>query len=177
MIPKQISSVSFVEDNGIEDQDTITYLSEHSLSKCKQIFAWVHTRSPGENCCEFTSTDMHTQYVLEQYVSKDIIGIIIEIRKKNYIWNAMHLNIFGKQRVEFCGKNYNTPFDQHKWCNCECLYESCRSSIKLLDEVPMGHSKVRLGNFLKEKPNWSLPKEPSDSESKEENPEDEVSCD
>ena len=88
----------------------------------------------------------------------------------------MNLNIFGKQRVEFCGKNYNTPFDQHKWCNCECLYESCRSSIKLLDEVPMGHSKVRLGNFLKEKPNWSLAKELSDSESEEENPEDEVSC-
>ena len=39
VIPKQISSVSFVEDNGIEDQDTITYLREHSLSKCKQIFA------------------------------------------------------------------------------------------------------------------------------------------
>ena len=91
--------------------------------------------------CEFTSIDMHTQFVLEKYVSKKIIGIIIQLRKDDYIWNAMHLNIFGKQRVEFCGKNFNTPFDPHKWCGCDCLYESCRSSVNLWDDIPFANVK------------------------------------
>ena len=85
IIPKQICTVSSVEDNGIEEQDTITYLREMSLTKSKEIIAWVHTRSPGQNSCEFSFSDMHTQYILEKYVSNDIIGIIIEIRKDDYI--------------------------------------------------------------------------------------------
>ena len=40
-----------------------------------------------------------------------LIGIIIEIRKDEFVWNAVHLNFFGKQRVEFCGKIYDTPLE------------------------------------------------------------------
>ena len=129
----------------------IPYLAtEHSFTKNKEIFAWVHTRSPCENKCEFTATDMCTQFALEKYVSKDIIGIVIEVRKEEYVWNAMNLNIFGRNRVEFCGKNYNTPFESHKWCACECLYESCRSNVKLWEEIPYGRCKVMMANFMKE---------------------------
>ena len=45
VIPKQTCSVSSVEDNGIAEKDTITFLREKSLTKNKEIFAWVHTRS------------------------------------------------------------------------------------------------------------------------------------
>ena len=175
IIPKQICSVSSVEDDGIEDKDTITFLKEHSITKKKEIFAWVHSRSPGQNSCEFSYSDMHTQYVLEKYVSKNIIGIIIEIRKNDYIWNAMRLNIFGTQRLDYCGRNFNTPFESHKWCDCECLYDSCRSSIKVWDEIPFGKSKVIVANYL-EGSGWDIAVEPPFSESEEENPEEEVSC-
>ena len=167
VIPKQMCSISTVEDYGIEDKDSINYLKEMSFTKKKEIFAWVHTRSPCEKRCEFSSIDMHTQYVLEKYVSKNIVGIIIELRKDDFVWNAMHLNIFGKQRVEFCAKNYNTPFNSHKWCDCECLYESCRSSIKLWEDIPFGKSKVLMANFMKDKKPgegwWGLAEEPSDT--------------
>ena len=87
-----------VKDDGIGETDSISYLRELSITKNKEIFAWVHSHSPGKNKCEFTSTDVHTQYVLEKYVSKDVLGIIIDIRKDNHVWNAMNLNFFGKQR-------------------------------------------------------------------------------
>ena len=151
IIPKQICSGSSVEDNGIEDKDTFTFLRETSLTKNKVIVAWVHTRSSSQNSCEFSFNDMHTQFVLEKYVSKDIIGIIIQLRKVDYIWNAMRLNIFGRQRVEYCGKNFNTPYSPHKWCDCECLYDSIRSNVKLWEDIPFGQKKVILGNFMEEK--------------------------
>ena len=181
VIPEQSSLLMSVEDDGIGETDSISYLRELSITKNKEVFAWVHSRSPGENKCEFTSTDVHTQYVLEKYVSKDILGIIIEIRKHNYVWNAMNLNIFGKQRAEFCGKNFNTPFEPHKWCACDCLYESCKSNIEFWDDIPYGKKKVLIADFLNEKelgkPRWVLAEEPpSDSESDIENPEDEVLC-
>ena len=42
IIPKQICTVSSGEDNGIEEQDTITYLREMSLTKNKEIIAWLY---------------------------------------------------------------------------------------------------------------------------------------
>ena len=60
----------------------------------------------------------------------------------------------------------------------DCLYESCRSSVKFWNDIPFGKSKVLLANYMKEKEpcklNWNLAKEPSDIESEVENPEDEV---
>merc|ERR1712050_397374 len=93
---------------------------------------------------------MHTQFLLEKYISKDIVGIIIQVREEDYIWNAMQLNIFGRQRIEFCGRNFNNPFDIHKSCNCDCLYDSCRSNIKIWDEIPFGQSKVMMCNYTHE---------------------------
>ena len=180
VIPKQICSISSVEDNGIEENDTITFLREHCTTRNKVLVAWVHSRSPGQNSCEFSYSDMHTQFVLEKYVSKKVIGIIIEIRRNDYIWNAMRLNIFGRQRLEYCGKNFNTPFDHHKWCDCCCLYDSCRSSVKVWDHIPFGQRKVLLGNYLENKKpgmsKWDIAVEPTFSESEEENPEEEVFC-
>ena len=180
VIPMQICSVSTVEDNGIEETNTMSYLREMSSTKNKEVYAWVHSRPIGPNKCEFTSIDVHTQFILEKYVYKSIIGIIIQIRKDDFIWNAMNLNIFGNQRVAFCGKNFNIPFDQHKSCACECLYESCRDSVKLWKDIPFGHSKVMLANFLKErepgKSAWGLATEPSDTESEIEDSEEKISC-
>ena len=177
VIPKQTGTDSTVEDDGIEEKDTFTYLKELSFSKEKNVIAWVHTRPPGPNNCEFTSIDMHTQFALTKYVSKDIIGIIIELQHDQYIWNAMNLNIYGEQRVEFCGKKNNCPFDVHKWCACDCLYESCKSSIKLGDKIPIDKNKVMLANFMvdneSENSRWNLAEEDNDEP---ENPDDEVSC-
>ena len=44
---------------------------------------------------------MHTQFALEKYVSKNIIGIIIEVRKEEYVWNAVNLNTPGPKVVRF----------------------------------------------------------------------------
>ena len=180
VIPMQLCSESMVEDNGIDKQNTITYLRESSVTKHKELYAWVHSRPVGPNECEFTSTDMHTQFILEKYVSKDIIGIVIQIRKYDYVWKSKKLNIFGKQILEFCGKNFDTPFDDHKSCACDCLFESCKSSIKVWDEIPFGKSKVLMANFMEKrepgKSNWSIANEPSASESEEENNTDEVLC-
>ena len=88
--------------------------------------------------------------------------------------------MFGTQRVEFCGKNFNKPFSEHKSCACECLHESYWSSIKLWDEIPFGKSKVLLGNYMSKmehnKPRWDHACEPSDTESDIEDPESEVVC-
>ena len=151
VLPMQICSISSVEDNGIDEESTMSYLKKFSFTRNKEVYAWVHSRPPGPNRCEFTSTDLHTQFVLEKYLSKNIIGIIIEIRKEDYVWNAMHLNIFGKQRAEFCGRNFNTPFDLHNSCSCECLYESCRDKVKLWEDIPFGKCKVSFADFLNEK--------------------------
>ena len=174
VLPKQTCTNIWVEDKGIEEKSTIEFLREHFITKKKEVFAWVHTRSPGQNDCEFSSIDIHTQYALEKYVSKKIVGIVIQIRKDDYIWNAIHLNIFGTQRVEFCGKNFNKPVSEHKSCACECLHESYWSSIKLWDEIPFGKSKVLLGNYMSKmehnKQRWDHACKPSDTESDIEDP-------
>ena len=79
VLPKQTCTNIWVEDKGIEEKSTIEFLREHFITKKKEVFAWVHTRSPGQNDCEFSSIDIHTQYALEKYVSKKIVGIIIQI--------------------------------------------------------------------------------------------------
>ena len=102
------------------------------------------------------------------------------MKKDDYIWNAVHLNIFGKQRIEFCNKNSNTPFNLHKSCACNCLFESCRSKVKLWEDIPFGKCKVMLANFLQEavpgKSSWTLASEPSKTESDTDSPDKEVSC-
>ena len=54
------------------------------------------------------------------------------------------------------------------------------SNVKVWDEVPLGHQKVMTANFMKkQEPGilaWIEAKEPSYSDSEEENP-NEVSCD
>ena len=184
VIPKQTGTDSSVEDEGIENGldkwDTITALRKMGATRNKNIVAWVHTRPPGPNKCEFTSIDMHNQFALTKYVSKDIIGIVVEIRKDDFIWNAMGLNVFGEQRVDFCGKKYNCPFELHKWCDCDCLYESCRSNVNLCKEIPDGQNEVILANFMvkiKNGQSWfNLAVEPTYGDSEEDNPEDEVTC-
>ena len=66
VIPKQMCSISTVEDYGIEDKDSITYLKEMSFTKTKERFVWFHTCSPSENRYKFFYIDMHTQYVLKK---------------------------------------------------------------------------------------------------------------
>ena len=180
VIPKQTGTDSSVEDegieNGLEKWDTITALRKMGATRNKNIVAWVHTRPPGPNKCEFTSIDMHNQFALTKYVSKDIFGIVVEIRKDDFIWNAMRLNVFGEQRVDFCGKKYNCPFELHKWCDCDCLYESCRSNVNLCKEIPDGQNEVILANFMVKIKNgqscFNLAVEPTYGDSEEDNPED-----
>ena len=49
----------------------------------------------------------------------------------------------------------------------DVLYESCRSSIKICEDIPFGKSKVLMANFMKEKkPDegwWGLAEEPLDT--------------
>jgi hypothetical protein len=180
VVPKQTCTPTFVEDEGIEGQSTFDYLNEWSMTKNKKVYAWLHSRAPGPNSCEFSSIDMHSQFLLEKYVSKDIVGIIIQIMEEDYIWNAMRLNKFGRQRVEFCCKNFNNPFEEHKSCACDCLYDSCRDNIKPQEEIPFYRCKVGLSNFMKEigpeNPRYTLAREPPSDKSDFENQEEEVSC-
>ena len=176
-----------MEDEGIDGKSTWEFLKEHFWAKKREVYAWLHTRSPGPDSCEFTSVDIHTQFILEKYVSKNIVGIIMQIREEDYIWNAIHLNIFGRQRVELCGKNFNIAFDKHKSCACDCLYKSCRSNVKLWEtrDLPYGQtlygeSNVMMFDFTYES-NFEKPRshnihEPYYAESDFENPDDEITC-
>ena len=71
VIPEQTCSVDSVEDVGLEGQDSITYLRETSLTNNRENMPGF-THAPGENRCEFISNDMHTLFVFEKYVSKNI---------------------------------------------------------------------------------------------------------
>ena len=163
------------------------FLKEQSWTKKREVYAWLHTRSPGPDSCEFTSVDMHTQFILEKFIKENIVGIIMEVREEDYIWNAMQLNVFGRQRVEFCGKKFNLAFEKHKSCACDCLYESCRSNIKMWEnrdlpysQTVYGKSNVMMANFTYEhsfaKPRWHTIREPSYTGSDFEDPDEQVSC-
>ena len=71
--------------------------------------------------CGYSSIDVHNQYALEMFVSKEIVGIVValcdNIPGSSPIWNAFCLSEEYRQRVEKCSKEKNLPNIQHAQCD------------------------------------------------------------
>ena len=78
VFPDQKGTATYVDDEGIEGQDSIQWMLTNLVQKkdlC--LVLWVHCHVKGAPC-GFSSVDIHTQYLLE-YNIPSIKGLVIEM--------------------------------------------------------------------------------------------------
>ena len=98
--------------------------------------AWTHTHM--DDFCGYSSIDVHNQYILENFVNENIVGIVVALCESgsNPIWNAFKLAEEYKQRVETCSTTRNLADVQHAQCDGVdhfFLFVSCGHLITEVD--------------------------------------------
>ena len=102
--------------------------------------------------CEYSSIDVHNHYLLQKCISKNIVGIVVEMRTTDEAWNVFQLTNIGQERIFQCSKDENLPHVQHPLCDNEPLknlYESCKYLITLTESRPA--MKIESIDFRSEK--------------------------
>ena len=94
--------------------DTIEWLNQNE--KNSKIVAWVHSHVEG-SLCEFSSVDVHNHYVLEKYVSPQVVGIVVEINDFDEKWDVFKLTTIGQEKISSCNRISNIPHLQHPYCD------------------------------------------------------------
>ncbi len=128
IFPKQSASASHVDDNGIFDIDTLTWLTSFSEPFKKygdnfSVIAWVHSHVRGSPC-GFSSIDVHTQYSLQR-IFDNILGLVYEIKANgSYIAEWFNLTSEGEKQVRICSQTKNISSIQHSQCSDQSFFKS-----------------------------------------------------
>ena len=128
---------------GIGEHDTFSWIKDNDETRHKEVLFWVHSHVNG-SLLEFSSIDVHNQHILEEFISDEIIGIVVKLDQDYHEWDAFRLTQSGKRKIEKCSKKNNLADVQHPKCegtNLKHLFSSCRDwieesssgSVKLFD--------------------------------------------
>ena len=115
--------------------ETFEWIKTNKETREKNLLAWVHTHVNG-SLLEYSSIDVHNDYMIQEFVDPNVMGIVVQLTRRSAKWDAFTLTSGGKESVKECSKNFNLAKIQHPFCcgkELKILFESCKDLVEEID--------------------------------------------
>ena len=132
VLPTQSASGAFVEDHGIDEQDTAAFLqSLCSHDPTKSVLGWFHTHVRGTPLM-LSAVDCHTQFLYETTVFSGIKAFVLQVPTNAL--DCYELTALGKESIRLCTLQFpHKATTQHLKCFQPTFYQSLKHLLVNVD--------------------------------------------
>ena len=124
VFPTQSSGGDFVEDHGVDSQDTSSFLQSLCQRNSKVVIGWFHTHVRGTPLM-LSSVDCHTQFLYETAAFTDIKAFVLHLPSRSL--DCYELTPLGVESVRLCSLRFpEKATSQHLECFQPSFYRSLR---------------------------------------------------